>query len=318
MLWLAYHILQSRLCARIELSTLNLMAIFIGIIVWMKSSLDDERVRWAPWVLGLLMVAWFNLHAGFIYGLGLLVAFSIGARWGRENPRLVALIDRSLVLGLFGLLLNPFGPRVMEVFWQCFVDFGRYSPQFIEEWARPTLQRAPYFWGTLLVCWMLSVSLIVKKKKKSFFWIPAVFLFGLYGTRYWRASAVFAFTAVPFLIVAAKEVGVPRFFEGLAGRRTLMWWALCLIPLFVDRTFFLRSFPIHYVDESSYPIGACRFIEDKNIEGRLYNPLGFGGYIDWALGPQRKVLMDGRYFFFPLIAEEQRLMERYSRMKTKR
>ena len=39
----------------------------------------------------------------------------------------------------------------------------------------------------------------------------------------------------------------------------------------------------------------------------MYNTYHQGGYIEWALGMGRKVFMDGRYLFQPLLVEHSRL-----------
>ena len=36
----------------------------------------------------------------------------------------------------------------------------------------------------------------------------------------------------------------------------------------------------------------------------MYNSYDFGGFLSYQLGPERKIMMDGRYIFFPLLNKE--------------
>ena len=42
-----------------------------------------------------------------------------------------------------------------------------------------------------------------------------------------------------------------------------------------------------------YPVEAAAFIESANLQGKMFNQHGWGGYLLWRL-PQRKVFIDGR------------------------
>ena len=43
-----------------------------------------------------------------------------------------------------------------------------------------------------------------------------------------------------------------------------------------------------------YPVQAVRYLQQHPIPGRMFNDYGFGGYMVWALAPQRKVFIDSR------------------------
>ena len=46
--------------------------------------------------------------------------------------------------------------------------------------------------------------------------------------------------------------------------------------------------------EDWVPIKTANFIKSSGLKGRMYNDMGFGGYLIWDLYPERKVFIDGR------------------------
>jgi hypothetical protein len=60
----------------------------------------------------------------------------------------------------------------------------------------------------------------------------------------------------------------------------------------------VRSFPSRANIEDAiakhYPFEAVAYLRQHDIPGPMFNSYGFGGYLVWALGPERKVFIDGR------------------------
>jgi hypothetical protein len=46
--------------------------------------------------------------------------------------------------------------------------------------------------------------------------------------------------------------------------------------------------------KESLPVGAVNFIDENNINGRMYNSYDIGGYLIFRLYPEQKVFIDGR------------------------
>jgi hypothetical protein len=49
-----------------------------------------------------------------------------------------------------------------------------------------------------------------------------------------------------------------------------------------------------WVNERLFPVKAADFILANKLQGNMYNDYGWGGYLIWRLGPERKVFSDGR------------------------
>ena len=244
------------------------------------------------------MVLWCNLHAGFIYGLGVLFSFAVGARWAKRESHVIAALDRSFLVCLVATLLNPSGVHLYRIFFQMANDFRKYAT-FLDEWTRPTFGAAPAFWASL---GLLSLDHLrcSTKNATDVYWIPAVVLFALYGMGALRSTVWLAFVATPLLALVLK---------GASARVKTMLWVFCAVALMIDWELIAKPLPKGRVDWGLYPTGACRFVKDQKIHGRMYNPLAYGGYIDWALGPEEKCFVDGRYIFYPIYVDEQRILD---------
>jgi len=49
-----------------------------------------------------------------------------------------------------------------------------------------------------------------------------------------------------------------------------------------------------HVSAEKFPVEAATFIEQTELEGRVFNRYGWGGYLIWRFYPERKVFIDGR------------------------
>jgi hypothetical protein len=48
------------------------------------------------------------------------------------------------------------------------------------------------------------------------------------------------------------------------------------------------------------PVAAAEYMRANPTEGRLYNEMGYGSYLDWALYPAAQVFVDPRVELYPL------------------
>ena len=134
--WAAFFALRPRLFERTELATLNCLAFLVFLVLAARS---PGRARKAlPWALSGMMVLWVNLHAGFIYGLAALAAFAVGARWAKEDAGFIRALDRAFTWSLAAVFVNPYGPKIVEMFVEVAVAL-RGAPALIDEWRAPAV-----------------------------------------------------------------------------------------------------------------------------------------------------------------------------------
>jgi tetratricopeptide (TPR) repeat protein len=65
-----------------------------------------------------------------------------------------------------------------------------------------------------------------------------------------------------------------------------------------------RKVPGFTVNERLVPEGALRYLDSRDIGGRVFNAFHFGGYIAWRDFPRRVPILDGRGFMEPSLLEE--------------
>lgn len=298
MVFTGFMVLKPRLYERIELVTLTLLPFFVFLLAAARQ-FPAERLKKIPWILFGLLILWCNLHAGFIYGIGAAVLFSIGARWSGESPDYCRMLDRTLVLLLVALCINPFGVKITDVFIEHLAQLFA-GPQLIQEWAPLSVEANPFFWILFFVAgWALSIG-FVRKSSQAKFWTPVVVVFLIWGTRYSRNAATTALIVLPFLADFFRTQKMDQ-----KIRQALWVGAIVLMAYLTPRI--LKSAPAGLLQENLFPIGACQFVQAQNIRGTMYNTYHMGGYIEWALGMDRKIFMDGRYIFQPLLVEHARL-----------
>lgn len=304
--WGAFLVLRPRLHERIELISFIFLGLFVYALVWARSAPATKR-RGIPWALGGVMIIWANIHAGFLYGLGVIVLLDIGARWSKQEKSYIRLLDRTLAVSWVAWLINPYGPRLSQMFLEVYLQMTGL-PSLIAEWDTPAVNQVPVFWIFFIAVGGLMVWGLLNNKREAQFWTPAVIVFAAGAGLSYRSTALLAFAGIPFL------AGMLSQRTGIAGRfRTnppqpmfarTMTMACYALPFFFLSSSLKLPFPNELVKWRAFPVGACRFVEDQNIHGTMYNWYETGGYIAWALGPERKIYMDGRYLFHPLLAQE--------------
>jgi hypothetical protein len=287
LVWVGFNVVQPRLQDRPELLSLFLMGVLMHLVLWARSAATSPRQL--SIVVFLLMTVWTNLHGGFVYGLGALALLTLGAAWeGRKDVAL--LLAWATAAGVAGALINPYGVKIFAVF----LEHARQmsgGPLLLQEWRTPTVADVPYFWVMYLAMAAALVMGFVQRAPLARFWAPAVVVFAVWGTVFYRNAALVPFVALPFLAQSVKNVRAPW---------PVWLLALGLLAPAVPRV--VEALPHGPVAWHRVPEKTCAFVREKNIRGVMFNTYNVGGYLTWALGPDRLVFMDGRYLFYPLLS----------------
>jgi hypothetical protein len=229
--------------------------------------------------------------------LGALSLFVAGSWWAdgtarpSEETRFLA---KTLALSTCAVCVNPYGVGLVSVF----VEHLRqlfFTPHLIDEWKPTGVRSMPLFWITGLFVLFFVTNKSAWRDPGTRRWLPALVIFGFWGAYSYRNGPLFTFLALPFL------AGRIRFPE--RGWRTAVLFLLPLLSLGHGVTAPVPGDPVQW---RLLPQGACAYIQKNNLRGTLGHDYGYGGYISWALGPERKIMMDGRYIFYPLIQDIER------------
>lgn len=238
---------------------------------------DARKTRWVP----LLLLAWANLHASFVLGVGT-AAFLFGCAWWRERK------GEYVGLGVLSLavpLINPFGwkayaaPLALQVQVK---TMGLVNP----EWQAPTLRSfLPFFLAMAAFALLLLLQRRVLRAEHLL--LLPLGLLAFTSLRFMGFLAV----AIPFFLPVVR-------FKVLAGTAAF----LALAAFGFSLAYFA---PAGWgVDGTRLPVRETLFIQQAPLDGPMFNSPGFGGYLIYALHPRQKVFWDGRNeLYVPLLQE---------------
>jgi len=292
----------------------NFTLLFIAILLYIFN-----KQRSLLFLVPIIQVFWVNMHGGFILGLALTALFVAGetlesrlpyfrkyppeAKKGKPWPLFL------LLAAVFSAcLINPYGYKVILntlPFAQ-----SRFLRSCILEWLPSFLNISMnrldvmVAFASLIILSTVTFILNIKKAKPFLSMCLLMFLYLAISAR--RNIALFSIIAPVFIGLAITQImdSCPSNFRRMLLKSKSLINAslavsLCiLIYLVVANIYYTRiGVPQNFglgISEVQEPVGACDFIRDNKIKGKLFNDYDFGAYIIYALYPQLKVFIDGR------------------------
>jgi tetratricopeptide (TPR) repeat protein len=280
--------------------------------------LATRRWRFAPWLWPPLFVVWVNVHAGFVFGLGV-----IGLQVGIDTLERCARARRidvvpgpwlGVLLACAATLVNPWSFHIVE-YPLALLD-GDSPYRAINEWLPPALSLSwrdysgRFFWGSAFallgapLAWrrdrtLLAVALVAfAMALTSRRFIP---LFSLVVAPLWACAVGFAQARV---VHRRPALGTRRSrFAALAAS------ALCVVWLWSG----VRLAPewlYRWTAGSFYPEAAVTYLRAMGGAERLLNLYSWGGYLTLH-APDVPVFVDGR----ALTVYDDALYEDYLRLQ---
>ena len=319
---LAVPLIAVRTRPRADMFTVLLFAAFLALL-WRY-----HRTGRSPlWLLPLLMVAWVNLHLGFVVGLALIAGYVLTETtemvWpGRRKPALDRLRQcwPWLIAVLGATLVNPWG-------WEIYAALLRQERAMADQ-----LQWIPE-WGSVPLSWtIMSTGLSLRDPGGAFFLMllitaaavpiavlrkqlgAAAFLSGasLLAVRYIRFEALFAIVTVivgadvlsSALNALQKKIRNAGFETARCGAALTVGAASLAVALACLRSADLvsdRSY-LASTDLGAFGVGlswwfperGASFLERENIPAQIFNTYNEGGYFTWRLGSKYLDYVDGR------------------------
>ncbi|HEY5656953.1 MAG TPA: hypothetical protein VIY27_04115 [Myxococcota bacterium] len=257
-----------------------------------------ERRR-APWLWPPLVALWANLHAGFVFGLGLLglhaLLKSVGAlRQRRPLPRAewVGLLCAALAAGLnpwgfaiYGVVLQPINP---ETPFRDLVEWRALVPSL-----DPTSYAGRFGW-------MAALALLgAHRARRAPLTLAAAAVTAVMAISARRFVPLFAISAAPLaaLAVAAALDALRRRLPALSnpwlGLATSAAALLVAFSLWSDVRFLPRPLQ-RWTGGESFPSGAASYLASMPDPPRhLLNAYHWGGYLALQV-PDVPVFIDGR------------------------
>jgi len=263
--------------------------------------------------LPLLMLFWVNAHGAFVLGLALIVLFAVGEtlrrllkhsgalRWRELRPLYVA-----LGATLAATLLNPVGVGIFAYVARLLTDAP--SQQLVMEWQPPTSEsfQGRVFFASLL---LLTAVWALGRRRPTLSEVLLVCAFAWLALGGMRYLVWFGMAAMPLL---AQSLGLSQE-QPTSARPNSRGRLINLLPLLLMAALLgllqpwtkpLGLLPPAYnalfvtvegvpgLFANNTPAAATEFLR-ANPGGRLFNEMGYGSYLIWAL-PEQQVFIDPR------------------------
>ena len=259
--------------------------VMVATYVVLLEKFDTSGERRLLWPIPLLQLVWANSHGGFFMGWAVLGAYCLAAM-GWSLPKRNALWATSL--GAFLVSgLNPNGFRIFEIL----LGYREsYLTQTLIEWSRPPLLGPPFSFPLLL--FGTAGLMLVSWRRVKLQDAVLLIAFGGAAIAAFRNLAFVAFFAPIFFatygwpLLSSRVAALPR----IAAQAVAGVLLLTLIGYYgtAGRLFQLR------VADWKTPTGAAEFLSKISNEMRMFNAYEYGGFLIWALGPERQTFIDGR------------------------
>jgi hypothetical protein len=284
---------------------------------------QDRRLLWMP----VIMLLWTNLHGGFLLGIalcglyliaGLIRFFSDREDRQKVGPWLKRLAVASL-LSLLATFVNPYGYKLHVHIYQYLSS--RFLMNHIDEFLSPN------FHGVAQQCFaallLITVAAVATKRQQLRLSHLLVIIFaaysGLYASRNLPVSSILlALIVAPILSASIFDTDVvqkmtPRL-RGLMSRsnafatrmtdmelrfRGHLWPSLAvLLGLLVciqHGRLGGRQVMDAQFDAKRFPVQAVEVIAQRDIEGPVFAPDYWGGYLIYRFFPEARVFVDDRH-----------------------
>jgi len=277
-----------------------------AVFLWVLTNYRSGRYgRFALVLLPLLLILWVNLHIYFIFGLGMLLCFSVEAairhrfksRPALQSATAARDLAATLAASLLATLVNPFGWYLALLPLHIFDNYGyliaeNQSVWFLERLGMsfpvfiPLYATTALFWLALLGRSWRSVSRLPCAALS----IAALFsVMALLGIRNISLFGLFALPALAELLKPPRH----RLSFGLA-----LVLAVAANCLFLDKSWQQLSerFGIGLVDPTH---SAATFFKKNQIKGPVFNNYDIGGYLIYHLYPEVPPFVDNRPEAYP-------------------
>ncbi|HNW44652.1 MAG TPA: hypothetical protein PKI19_09125 [Elusimicrobiales bacterium] len=277
----------------------NFSVLFFALLLW---RLEKSRVSGRAWPSGAagfaglaaFFAVWANLHAGFAYGILLLLTYAAGAAADRRSggtlstwPPLFAAFAAAA-----GALVNPWGWRIYSVLIEHSADAASLS-RWLAEWMAPRLSNPLHwpFFAMAAACAALMAWRWERLRRPPAAHLAALCWLGFGAFSHSRHLVFFCMAALAFSLDSAAAVyGAER--TARAGRAllaaALLYLAAAVWPRYL-------AFGVNIGEEAA---GAADYLRANAAAlggRRLYNPWNWGGYLGWALPPEFAVLRPGDF-----------------------
>ena len=284
---------------RPHLFTMLLLAVWVIFVDRLSRGIIVRR-----WIFPALMFFWANIHAEYIAGFLVLIAYIAGSvsnyifTRSYDAVRTVRKLISITFLSFFASMINPVGLKA----WDVVVGYlrNRYLLARIVETRPPDFTRPEYF--PLLILLGIAVVLMVTRRDKfspaHFFLLAGFGVMSLLSAR----NAHLAGLIFPF-VLSISLIGTSHFqrmerVEATIKRMEIQAkggiWPIIVTLLIGILALAGPMGRLNRFEPSIFPVNAVRWLEAHPQEGRMFNAFDWGGYILFHLWPEQKVFIESQ------------------------
>ncbi len=307
----------NNLVVRPQVWSFPLFALYVLMLTrYVHSGGDRPGARWPLLALPPLMALWVNVHGAFVLGLALIGLFTVG-----EGIRTLARIPGALPWRAVGWLVlvgtltaaaalaNPRGVGIAADGPALLPD--RPSQTLVVEWQSPTPSgiAGVVFYVSILTL-ILTVAYARRRPSPTDALLTVGFLWLAWsGVRYvvWYGMAVMPILAEGWASLWPRAATLPARRNAL----NLVLALLLLVPVALAQPWWVERLPLPetywrlvwrgapegaLIGEEN-PLDAAEYLR-AHPGGRLFNEMGYGSYLIWAL-PDQRVFVDPRVELYP-------------------
>lgn len=262
-------------------------------------------------ILPIVQLFWVNIHGSHILSLMIPLIFLVGEgiavySGNREAPIFTKKQFINLTLTIVALVIATLiNPAAFKAFLFPFFLTGQtLYMQNIQEWQPLRLVHLidldygiRYTWGFSLLL-ILCLSVFVRQFKKIDFTELLTFFAFLYlAVKGIRLLPEFAIAVGPVVVRGLNLFSFTKISSRLERIKfiTPLILTACIGIIFYLVVLNSKTYAFGLgLKERVFPVMAGDFLRHNNIQGNMFNSIGYGGYLIWRLFPEQKVFIDGR------------------------
>jgi hypothetical protein len=256
---------------------------------------QHEQGGWALWVVPPLMVAWANLHGGFVSGPVIVLTAGFGhalsGAWASGRRHELVPFAVVFVLSCLTPLLNPYGAGLYRHVVQLLMTSG--VTELIAEYQPIPFGRSEYRNAEILVLALVALPAFSRARMSRY---------DALHTLVWLHFALTSLRNQPLFALAAAP-GLARLVDGALTptaervRWSASWsvWpaaAGLMLAILVGWGLPLNQPP------TKWPLAAVRVVDREPLSARLFHELSWGGLIESECQPTRRAYLDDRFELF--------------------
>ncbi len=253
-------------------------------------------------ILPILQIIWVNLHGYFIIGPVIVFLYFAGEFFSgnRDEARKLAKLLVWLVLACF---VNPYFYK--GAFYPIGILIDTFTEQkLLMQSVHELMMPINAGFGKFLFFWLFAILasstfiINLKRVKLKHILIFALSFIASYAAV--RNIPMLIFFGMPLAAMNLNEAGLTKKISEKKYYITSALVMCTLLYLFISNKYYMftnqyglrkteSTFSKHFM-----PSGACDFLEENGIEGRIFNTLDFGPYIGYRFYPERRIFIDTR------------------------